>query len=60
MENYYEVSNGEYLITTNPSLLSVDIIHHYLSEESLGKAHTKGGGGEINYQLVVLWFISTE
>ena len=27
MENYYEVSNGEYLITTNPSLLSVDIIH---------------------------------
>lgn len=39
MENYYEVSNGEYLITTNPSLLSVDIIHHYLSEESYWAKH---------------------
>lgn len=39
MENYYEVSNGEYLITTNPSLLSVDIIHYYLSEESYWAKH---------------------
>jgi GNAT superfamily N-acetyltransferase len=34
MENYYEVSNGEYFISTNPSLLSIDIIHQYLYNES--------------------------
>ena len=34
MENYYEVGNGRYFISTDPSLLNIDIIHHYLSEES--------------------------
>jgi GNAT superfamily N-acetyltransferase len=34
MDNYYEASNREYFISTDPSLLSVDIIHHYLSKES--------------------------
>ncbi len=34
MNRYYEVKNGEYLVSTDPSLLHVDVIHKYLSEES--------------------------
>ena len=34
MENYFEAGNGDYLISTNPSLLNVTLIHQYLSEES--------------------------
>lgn len=34
MNNYYEVQNENYFITTDPSKLNVDVIHHYLSKES--------------------------
>lgn len=34
MELIYEVSEGNYFITTNNSTLDVNIIHQYLSEES--------------------------
>ena len=34
MSGYYEARKDEYLISTDPSLLHVDVIHHYLSEES--------------------------
>lgn len=34
MELIYEVSNGNYFITTNNSKLDVNVIHCYLSEES--------------------------
>ena len=34
MSGYYEARKDEYLISTDPSLLHVDMIHHYLSEES--------------------------
>lgn len=34
MENYFEAGNGEYLISTNPSLFNVTVVHQYLSEES--------------------------
>ncbi len=34
MNEEYEVVKDEYRISTDPSLLQVDMIHHYLSEES--------------------------
>lgn len=34
MESYFEVTNGEYFISTNSSLLSIDTVHQYLSKES--------------------------
>jgi GNAT superfamily N-acetyltransferase len=34
MNNFYEAQQGDYLISTNPSLLQVTIIHEYLSERS--------------------------
>ena len=34
MSGHYEERNDEFLISTDPSLLHVDIIHKYLSEES--------------------------
>ena len=35
----YEVRKDEYLVSTDPSLLNVDIIHNYLSEESYWAQH---------------------
>jgi GNAT superfamily N-acetyltransferase len=34
MNKYYEEEKDGFLISTNPSLLQVDVIHKYLSEES--------------------------
>lgn len=34
MKDHYEVIKDEYRISTDPSLLQVDMIHRYLSEES--------------------------
>ena len=34
MSRYYETRNGEYLISTDSSLLNVDVIHNYLTKES--------------------------
>ena len=34
MNNHYEATQGDYLITTDPAKLDVDAIHHYLSQES--------------------------
>jgi GNAT superfamily N-acetyltransferase len=34
MSGYYEARKDEYLISTDPSLLHVNVIHHYLSKES--------------------------
>ena len=34
MSGYYEAGKDEYLISTDPSLLHVDMIHHYLSKGS--------------------------
>jgi len=34
MSGHYEARKDEYLISTDPSLLHVDVIHHYLSKES--------------------------
>jgi GNAT superfamily N-acetyltransferase len=34
MSGHYEVIKEEYRFSTDPSLLQVDMIHHYLSEES--------------------------
>ena len=34
MSEYYEASSEEYIISTDPSLLHVDIIYNYLSKES--------------------------
>ena len=33
-EKYYHAEKDEYFISTDPSLLNVDTIHHYLSGES--------------------------
>jgi GNAT superfamily N-acetyltransferase len=34
MSRHYEARREEYLISTDPSLLNVDVIHNYLSKES--------------------------
>jgi GNAT superfamily N-acetyltransferase len=34
MSLHYEAKKGEYLISTDPSLLNADVIHDYLSKES--------------------------
>lgn len=34
MNNHYEATQGDYLITTDPAKLNVDLIYHYLSQES--------------------------
>lgn len=34
MNSYYEAIEGEYLISTDTSKLDIDLIYHYLSEES--------------------------
>ena len=34
MSGHYEARKDEYLISTDPSLLQVDVIHHYLSKGS--------------------------
>jgi GNAT superfamily N-acetyltransferase len=34
MNQYYEVQEGNYCISTNPALLNIDLIHNYLSGES--------------------------
>ena len=39
MSGHYEARREEYFITTDPSLLQVDIIHHYLSKESYWAKH---------------------
>jgi len=39
MSHFYEERENEYLISTNPSLLNVDIIHAYLSGQSYWAAN---------------------
>jgi GNAT superfamily N-acetyltransferase len=39
MNEEYEVKKDEYSISTDPSLLDVDTIHHYLSKESYWAQH---------------------
>src|SRR6266487_1573762 len=34
MNNYYSATKENYIISTDPSKLNIDTIHHYLSEES--------------------------
>jgi N-acetylglutamate synthase-like GNAT family acetyltransferase len=34
MNKHYQISEGNCLISTNPSKLDVDVIHHFLSQES--------------------------
>ena len=31
---FYEVTNGNFLISTNSALLDISVIHNYLSQES--------------------------
>ena len=34
MNSFYEKTKGDYLISTDPSKLNVEVIHNYLSQES--------------------------
>ena len=42
MSEHYEASSEEYIISTDPSLLHVDIIYNYLSKDSYRAQHIPG------------------